>query len=466
VQAGSTTPGYVPQDDIVHRELVVEEALGFAARLRLGPRPPIGEIRRAVGWAMDTLGIVTRRTLRIGRLSGGQRKRVSVASELVARPRVLLLDEPTSGLDPAAEMRLMQRLRQLADTGCTVLCSTHVPANFHLANRVLILDGGRLVYDGPPDEAAAAFGERDLIAVYGRLGGDVTQAGPKPEALPPTKSPTRRRRSPWDFFSQATLLFHRQAALFRGDSRQLLPLILAPVAVGLLAGWSGRTEYLALFVAWLSTLWFGCNDSAQEFVREAAIYRRERMAGLVRSAYLGVRFLWLTGITCSQAVLLVAALMVSTPAWHSAWGWVMMTIIASAAVGVACGLAISAWARQLPHALIAVPLLLIPLILLSGFVTPAHEMRPAVRSLAALTPSFSAQRMMDISCLWGKPATREVLEDYWVANLNLREVAKLKTGDTLRDWRVAAPSVAVLVLWIFGGLGVAWAGLIHRERPS
>ncbi|HET7237824.1 MAG TPA: ATP-binding cassette domain-containing protein, partial [Terrimicrobiaceae bacterium] len=121
--------GYVPQDDIVPLELSVEDALFYSACLRLPRKTPRDEIRKLVSHTMRLLRLDERAGTAVGKLSGGQRKRVSVGAELLCRPRLMLLDEPTSGLDPAAEFRLMESLRHLAVTGCTILCTTHVMGN-------------------------------------------------------------------------------------------------------------------------------------------------------------------------------------------------------------------------------------------------------------------------------------------------------------------------------------------------
>ena len=127
--------GYVPQDDIVHRELTVTEALLFSAKLRLPAGTPDIEIRKLVLQTINRLGLEARVDTPIHRLSGGQRKRVSVGVELLGRPAVLYLDEPTSGLDPASEFKMMELLRHLADGGCTVICTTHVMENVYLTDR-------------------------------------------------------------------------------------------------------------------------------------------------------------------------------------------------------------------------------------------------------------------------------------------------------------------------------------------
>lgn len=153
VRAWKGRLGYVPQDDIVHPALTVQQALGFAARLRLGP----GDHGRRLETLLRQLGLADHRRQRIATLSGGQRKRVSIAQELLSEPDVLVLDEPTSGLDPALEAAMMALLAGLATQGALVLTTTHTLASLHRMSRVLVVYGGHLVYDGPPAHLTTYF---------------------------------------------------------------------------------------------------------------------------------------------------------------------------------------------------------------------------------------------------------------------------------------------------------------------
>src|SRR5581483_9966741 len=162
--------GYVPQDDIVHRDLTVRRALEYAADLRFPPDVERAERRRRVEEVMAELDLSHRESVRIGRLSGGQRKRVNVALELLAKPSLLFLDEATSGLDPHYERSLMELCRQLADGGRTVVVVTHTMQSLRLCDRLLILSrDGQMAYFGPPQLAAAYFDRDDLADVFRTL---------------------------------------------------------------------------------------------------------------------------------------------------------------------------------------------------------------------------------------------------------------------------------------------------------
>lgn len=165
--------GYVPQDDILHHALPLAHSLHYAAALRV-PREPgragIEEVDAAVTHTLATLGLTARARQRVGTLSGGERKRASIAVELLTRPRVLFLDEPTSGLDPAAAAQLMCALRALAHEGTTVVLTTHAPADLTRCDRVAFLaPDGRLAYVGPPQAMPAHFGVETDADVYGAV---------------------------------------------------------------------------------------------------------------------------------------------------------------------------------------------------------------------------------------------------------------------------------------------------------
>ena len=160
--------GYVPQDDIIHGLLPVRSALTYAARLRL-PDAARAEIDTRVDKVLAEVEMGDHAEKQVARLSGGQRKRVSIASELLAEPGLFFLDEPTSGLDPGLEKKMMYTMRRLADGGRTVLLVTHATANIDQCTQVAFMADGRLTYFGPPQEALGFFGATDFADIYTRL---------------------------------------------------------------------------------------------------------------------------------------------------------------------------------------------------------------------------------------------------------------------------------------------------------
>lgn len=168
--AFSTQLGYVPQEDIIHRDLTVERALYYAAKLRLPKDFTEQQIRERVDEVLDDVEMKFRRGLLVSKLSGGQRKRVSIALELLAKPSIFFLDEPTSGLDPGLDRKMMLLLRKLADKGHTIVLVTHATNNINACDYICFLcQGGRVAYFGPPDEAKTFFGKTDFAEIYSAL---------------------------------------------------------------------------------------------------------------------------------------------------------------------------------------------------------------------------------------------------------------------------------------------------------
>jgi ABC-type multidrug transport system ATPase subunit/pSer/pThr/pTyr-binding forkhead associated (FHA) protein len=435
--------GYVPQDDIVHRELTVSAALLFSARLRLPARTPSAEIFKFVTQIISQLGLSARAHTPIHRLSGGQRKRVSVGVELLGRPSVLFLDEPTSGLDPAAEFKMMELLRHLADGGCTVVCATHMMENVYLVDRLFIIASGKLVFTGSAQEAREQFGVQKLTMLYDRLEerpaaawqtdfqqiGMATNVDPVAQMIPPPVPPSPRVSS--RPAAALPVLLRRQWAILSADWKNFLILFGQPLIIALLVAWVTDDTSLSLFFTYLATLWFGCSNAAQEIVREIAIYRRERMVGLSRHSYLLSKFVLIGGLTALQGVFLYLCL------WGARWIlypspdegvergldgsalWQMGSVVCTAFSAVGIGFAISALARSTMQAVMIVPLVLI---LFSGLVVETNQMSSkAVFLVTNAMPSYAAQTMMDVGAFWRRRINGGMYSD------------RRKGGDHLRD---------------------------------
>ncbi len=261
--AFSTQLGYVPQSDIVHNDLTVERALFYAARMRLPSDFTRDQINQRINEVLEDVEMTERRKLLVSKLSGGQRKRVSIALELLANPSIFFLDEPTSGLDPGLDRKMMFLLRRLADRGRTIVLVTHATNNINACDYVCFLArGGRVAYFGPPNEAKTFFDKTDFAEIYSSL--EPTKENPHiPEeaearfkaspdyytyvAQPLTEGQAQRangrqqvdvkrvkRGNPW---MQFILLCMRYIELLKNDTGNLAILLLqAPVIALLLVG--------------------------------------------------------------------------------------------------------------------------------------------------------------------------------------------------------------------------------------
>jgi ABC-type multidrug transport system ATPase subunit/pSer/pThr/pTyr-binding forkhead associated (FHA) protein len=165
------TIGYVPQDDIVFPQLTVYESLWYTARLRLPADTTNSEIDRKISDILDKLEISQTRDVLIGDalkkgISGGQRKRVNLAQELLTEPSLLFLDEPTSGLASEDTINVMRLLRGLADSGKTILLTIHQPSleAYRMMDNIVYLFEGKLVYYGPAYPDSITYFHPDIVA--------------------------------------------------------------------------------------------------------------------------------------------------------------------------------------------------------------------------------------------------------------------------------------------------------------
>lgn len=239
--------GYVPQEDVLHVELPLRVALRYGAALRFPPDVSDRELDAHVDAVLDELGLTRCADTVIRRLSGGERKRTSVAMELLTAPSIVLLDEPTTGLDPSYEKSIMQLLRRLADAGRTVVVVTHSVQSLHLCDQVLFLaSGGRASFLGTHDAALAHFQRQDVADVFADLeaGTAPLQPVPAPDATRPAPDTTTPApqiaaaspRVPWRVWRhQVVTLVHRQSAVVLADRRIAAYLLAAAVIPGLLA---------------------------------------------------------------------------------------------------------------------------------------------------------------------------------------------------------------------------------------
>ncbi len=247
--------GTVPRDDVVHRGLTVAQALDVATKLRMPPDTTEGERRQAISRVLDELEMDAHAGARVDTLSGGQRKRVAIAIELLTEPALLVLDEPTTGLDPALDREVMAMLRRLADAGRVIVVVTHSLRFLDVCDQVLLLaPGGRAAYRGTPDGVADAMGANDWADIYNDIRADPEGAQRRfferhgsefePVAQPvPSSPPGRARRT--SFRRQVAAVAQRQVRLIVADRRCLVFLVFAPVVVALLplavAGDAGLT---------------------------------------------------------------------------------------------------------------------------------------------------------------------------------------------------------------------------------
>jgi ABC-type multidrug transport system ATPase subunit/ABC-type multidrug transport system permease subunit len=413
--------GFVPQDDIVHRVLPVEAALNYAARLRLPADTSADERHRRVEIALTTMELAHRRDVAISRLSGGERKRVSMAAELLTEPSLLFLDEPTSGLDPGMEKKTMQLLAGLCRQGRTVVLITHATQNIVLCDRVALLaPGGRLVYYGPPEEALDFFQVPDFAEIYLEIGSvengqrwqkrfarERSDAEPKagsPAALPVAGRAPTDWTTPW---RQWWVLCERYFHQIWADRANLvlmalqapligvvLSLLFDPKLFALHQSW-GQTSYpikegpTLLFLLVVSCLFFGSINSCREIVKELPILRRERLVNLRLLSYFASKVTVLSVVGALQALLLLYIVQLRVPLnldWELQLS-LLAFLVAAAVGGTLLGLMLSSLAGSAEQSSSLVSVLLILQLSLSGAFIKPEEMLVPLQWLSTMSIS-------------------------------------------------------------------------------
>ncbi len=335
--------GLVPQDDILHKELTVKKALKYAAKLRFPADTTAAERDARIDEVLRELKLDIHKDKKVTSLSGGQRKRVSVALELLTKPSLIFLDEPTSGLDPGMDRDVMQLLRGLADDGRTVLVVTHSVAELATCDKLLVMaPGGSVAYFGPPEEALNFFGYdtwADVFSAFenyrdydwaGRWKGsqhyqmyaaDLDAVAPQSVQVPSMQA--MKPPKPQGWMSQFVTLVRRYVSVIASDKGFLALMVILPAVLGAVSllidadkgllpnpanPQTGRiipngTATTVLLILAVGACFAGAANSVRELIKERVIYERERATGLSRSAYLMSKVFVLGLITVGQGLL-------------------------------------------------------------------------------------------------------------------------------------------------------------------
>jgi ABC-type multidrug transport system ATPase subunit len=306
--------GMVPQDDVVHRQLTVNQALGYAAELRLPPDTSKEERAQVVAQVLEELDLTKHADTRVDKLSGGQRKRASVALELLTQPSLLLLDEPTSGLDPALDRQVMLMLRQLADAGRVVLVVTHSVSYLDVCDQILLVaPGGKTAFNGPPSQIEAAMGTRNWADIFAKVGAEPDEANrrflergqrehqsaksPAPAAPADLGEPVHTH-----LLRQLSTIARRQVRLVISDRLYTVFLALLPFLTGAIAltvkgphpglgpadplGSAPTQPQYIMVLLNFGAVFMGTALTIRDLIGERPIFRREQAVGLSTTAYL------------------------------------------------------------------------------------------------------------------------------------------------------------------------------------
>jgi ABC transport system ATP-binding/permease protein len=467
--------GMVPQDDVVHRQLTIDQALGFAAELRMPPDTTKHDRQQVIAQVLGELELTPHAETRVDKLSGGQRKRASVALELLTGPSLLVLDEPTSGLDPALDRQVMTMLRQLADAGRVIVVVTHSLTFLDVCDQVLLLaPGGKTAFCGSPSEIGPTMGTTDWADIFTDVCADPDGAQQRflaraerlvdsPVQAAPEKPVDVGKPVHTSLWRQFSTIGRRQLQLIVADRGYFLFLALLPLIVGLLpltvAGHAGfgkppadsaaPTEPKQILVLLsFGAIFMGTALTVRELVGERAIFRREQAAGLSTTAYLLAKvgvFGTAAVIQSAMLVLIVAAPKIGkhAPSGAAVPGSPMVElfvdIAATCVVAAILGLSVSAFAQTSNQVLPLVVVTLMVQLVFAGGMIPVTN-RLLLDPISWLTPAR-----------WGLAATASTAD---LSNLVSTVPKDSHWKHTTSAWSFDIAMLAVLAL-VYAGF-VRW----------
>jgi ABC-type multidrug transport system ATPase subunit len=468
--------GMVPQDDVVHRKLTVNQALGYAAELRLPPDTTKADREQVVAQVLEELGLTKHADTRVDKLSGGQRKRASVALELLTGPSLLVLDEPTSGLDPALDLQVMTMLRQLADAGRVVLVVTHSLTYLDVCDQVLLMaPGGKTAFLGAPGEIGDAMGTTNWAQIFAKVGADPDEANRRFRARRQARNrPPPIEGSPADLGAPAhtsirrqfSTIARRQVRLVVSDGAYfaflaLLPFILGALSLtvpgntgfGIAEPTSETPDEAAQILTLMSiaAVFMGTALTIRDLIGERAIFRREQAVGLSTGAYLSAKLTVFCVFAIAQAAVVTGIVLIGKGAptqpavllgssKFAASFELFVTVAATCVASAILGLVLSSLARSNEQIM---PLLVVSLMLqlvLGGGMVPVTN-RLLLDQLSWVMPSR-----------WGYAAS--------AATVNLRALVPGSLVPKDGHW-THTPGAWLLDMGMLAALSVVYAMIVR-----
>jgi ABC-type multidrug transport system ATPase subunit/pSer/pThr/pTyr-binding forkhead associated (FHA) protein len=388
--------GYVPQENIVHEDLTVYHSLYFAAKLRLPEDSSEQEINIRIHEVLQSLKLESEviRNTKVANLSGGQKKRVSIAVELLTKPSILFLDEPTSPLDPETIEEFLICLRELCKEGTTVIMVTHKPEDLNYVDRVVFMGiNGHLSYDGPKEGLLQYFEKDNIINLYSILSNkEEASQWYKKWFKSSGESATAFKRialkeSRVNMSSQIFWLSVRYLKIKTGNIKNLLLLLAQPVFIALLIILSfpdlietiqaeniqiEKPNLGVIFLLAIAAVWFGVSNSAKEIVGEKDIAKREFRINILPSSYLISKQVILLLLSAIQTFIFLAILFSYYPELNNFF-LIYSGMLIFSLCSIQFGLLLSSITRTVEEVMSLLPIALMPQIILSGILQPINS---------------------------------------------------------------------------------------------
>lgn len=452
--------GYVPQEDIIYENLTLRRMLYYTARLKMPGDTSHKEIEDRIDQVLHMVELSEHQNTFIRKLSGGQKKRASIAVELLADPSVFFLDEPTSGLDPGTEQKLMVTLSHLAKTqNKTIVMVTHTTQSLQLCDKVIFMGkGGRLCFCGTTEQAKQFFNTENLVDIYNmisensafwaqqyqgciRMDGRSYESGEHTELEKEIRKP--KKRFP---IRQVPILIFRYLELIRNDIQRLILLLLQPVAIALLLAVVANEHVFEiyedtksiLFSLSCAAIWIGLFNSIQEICKERSILKREYMGNLKLPFYTLSKFLVQTLVGLIQAILMVFiftitvgvpehGILFSNPCME-----MLITVWLTVEAAMALGFVISALVKSGDKAMTMAPFVLIVQLLFSGIL---FELSGVGKYIAYVTISkWSVESLGSISEL--NNLELKIQQQLPTAEHEFQKIFESTDGHLLANWGI------------------------------
>lgn len=383
--------GYVPQEDIVYENLTLRRMLEYTSQLKSPKDTSKAEREKQIDTVLKQIDLTDHQNTLIKKLSGGQKKRASIAVELLGDPKLFFLDEPTSGLDPGNELNLMQQLKHLAKSeDKTVLIVTHSVQNLDLCDKVVFLGaGGKLCFCGPLFQAKEFFGTQDISKIYNIIAKDPDywQKKYKQENLLQSFgqstndiSTVKNHKQSISWFKQYSILLKRNLELLFNEKGKIFLTLLQPIVIGVCLYLVAESEIFEIYEPTKSlmfsmscaAIWMGLFNSIQEICKERNILKREYMGGIALLPYIMAKFTVLVIIGLLQAFIVTTLFLGLIGTFESGiffdnfYMEIFITVFITIIAATSLGLIVSSVSKSGDKAMTVAPFILIVQLLFSG----------------------------------------------------------------------------------------------------
>ena len=384
---------YVPQREVLHNHLTLERALYYSASLRIA-NASSEEIKRKVKKVIRELDLQGKENTFIKNLSGGERKRASIATELLTKPDIMFLDEPTSGLDSNIEKKLMITLRELANQGKTVVITAHTLANLYLCDKIIFMsEGGKICFIGTYEESLKYFQVKEFVDIYEKLK-DPSQIEKYQKKynekellnIEKRRKINHKKQKKISRLKEIYFLTKRYSEIIMNNKVFCFLLFFQAIIMGFAIIIVAKDDWLKvydtakilLFAFSCAAMWLGLFNSVQEIVKEKDIIKLEYFNNMRLSSYVVSKLLVFAFLSLVQALLFlgIISLKVGMPVsgiiFSSAFVEYIFCFFLVSFSSSMLGMLISAVVKTTEITLIITPIYMMFQLLFSGILVSLH----------------------------------------------------------------------------------------------